>query len=1188
MTRANGKDTLTPQDLGIGRLFGSVRDAVIVADAGTGGIVLWNPAAEETFGYTAAEALRMNVEDLVPERLKARHRAGMAGYRDTGHGRHMDSNKPMALPGLRKDGEEISVELTLSPVEAAEGATGGRLVLAIVRDATNREHTERALRESEERYRLVARATNEAIWDSDVLADRQTWNGAIEAMFGYPTGQVTDGAWWEDHIHPDDRERVVSGIEDILRGDGEIWSDEYRFRRADGGYATVVDRGYIVRGAGGDPVRVVGSMMDVTERRRSEETSRASEAELRALFAAMSDLIMVLDAEGRYLRIAPSNPSLLYRAPDDLVGRSLREVFDEEAADAFLGHIRRALEEGRPVNTEYALQIEGREVWFAGTVSPIDEDQILYVARDVTERKKAEEKVLRAEERYRALVERMPAVTYIQEIGSPDSAMYMSPQIEDLTGYTPEECRNPDLRWRMVHPEDRGRMQSEEKQDGGGVCEPGEVSATEYRVLHRDGRTVWVRNEAVLFEDEANGSRYWHGFMVDVTERRRAEEALRRSEAGLAEAQRVAQLGSWEWNVVTGETSWSDETFRIYGFEPGAVVPSFDRMIDAVHPADRAAVREAVNQALRDEQVYDVEHRVARPDGTVRWVHRRGEVIRDEEDEPSRMVGTVHDVTERRRAEEDLRRAKEEADAANRAKSEFLANMSHEIRTPMNGVIGMTELLLGTELSPQQRRYVEIARSSGEVLLALLDDILDFSKIEAGEVRIERVDFDLPALVGDTISMFAERAREQGLGLESSVGRGVPTFLAGDPFRIRQILTNLLSNAIKFTESGRVSLRVERMEERDDAVTVRFEVADTGIGITPEQRTRLFQPFSQADASTTRRYGGTGLGLAISGQLVGMMGGEIDVESEPGTGSAFFFTLPLTKGRERPHPAPARTAPAPPPADQPPVHYGGGSGGVEAKRPGASILVAEDTLTNQMVAVELLKRRGYGAELASNGEEAVEAVSRAPYAAVLMDVQMPRMDGYEATARIREREGAGRRTPIIAMTAHALQGDREKALASGMDDHLSKPIRPEELDRVLKKWAGRSSGPPETPRQDASPSQGGSLDLTVLESLRLIQQEGGGEIVDRLVATFLEEAPSRLAALRADAERGDSQSFWRTAHALNGTCRSVGAVRMGEICLQLERLGDSGDLTRVPDVFAQLEEEFERVRLLLDAELSGG
>ena len=360
MTLPYNGGRLAPQDLGMGRLFESVRDAVIVADANTGRMVLWNPAAEKIFGYSTAEALGMSVEELVPDYLRARHRAGMAGYRDTGHGRYIDSNTVLDLPAVRKGGEEIRIELTLSPIEPVDGRTAieGRFVLAIVRDATARKRAEEKLRESEERYRLVARATNEAIWDSDLLSDKQTWNGAFETMFGYPLPEVTNGAWWEERVHPADRERVLTTIQDVLRGEGETWSDEYRFRRADGTYATVVDRAYVVRDAEDRPVRVIGSMMDVTQQRLAEETLRTSETELRAVFSAMDDVILVLDAEGRYLKIAPTNPSLLYKPPEELVGKTLHEVMPEEEAEIFMGHIRRALEERRPVNTEYSLPVE--------------------------------------------------------------------------------------------------------------------------------------------------------------------------------------------------------------------------------------------------------------------------------------------------------------------------------------------------------------------------------------------------------------------------------------------------------------------------------------------------------------------------------------------------------------------------------------------------------------------------------------------------------------------------------------------------------------------------------------------------------------------------------------------------------------------------------------------------------------
>ena len=535
---------LAPQDLGIGRLFESIRDAVIVADANTGRIVLWNPASEEIFGYSTAEALGMSVEELVPDYLKARHRAGMAGYRDTGHGRYIDANTVLDLPAVRKTGEEIRIELTLSPIEPVhEAAAEGRFVLAIVRDATERKRAQEELRESEERYRLVTQATNEAIWDSDLLADRQTWDGAFEAMFGYPLRAETNTAWWEERVHPEDRERVLSAIDDVLRGAGETWSDEYRFRRADGTYATVVDRGYVVRDTAGEPVRVIGSMMDVTERRRAEEALRTSEAELRALLAAMTDVILVLDVEGRYLKIAPTNPSLLYRPSDELIGKTLHEVMPAEQADVFLEHIRRALETQRPVDTEYSLRIGDEEMWFAGTVSPMQEDAVIYVARDITERKRAEEEVRRlneeledrvaertvqlqaavakireSEERYRAVIEQSAEGLYLLDARTM-CVMETNPSLQRMLGYSAEELRGMELYDLIELPRE-------------------EVDATLRRTLELGYRPVgerkYRRKDGKLVDVEIGASviRYGGGEVVcavvrDITERKRAEETLR-------------------------------------------------------------------------------------------------------------------------------------------------------------------------------------------------------------------------------------------------------------------------------------------------------------------------------------------------------------------------------------------------------------------------------------------------------------------------------------------------------------------------------------------------------------------------------------------------------------------------------------------------------------------------------------
>ncbi|HEX4593577.1 MAG TPA: ATP-binding protein [Bryobacteraceae bacterium] len=431
-------------------------------------------------------------------------------------------------------------------------------------------------------------------------------------------------------------------------------------------------------------------------------------------------------------------------------------------------------------------------------------------------------------------------------------------------------------------------------------------------------------------------------------------------------------------------------------------------------------------------------------------------------------MATLRNITARKQDEkrlqeyaQELERKNEELETAlvttreaTQLKSRFLANMSHEIRTPMNGVLGMTDFLLATNLTAEQQEFAGSIKKSADALLTLINDILDLSRIEAGKLRLDHLPFSLAATVEESSSIFALQARAKGLDFASAVSGNLPDIVVGDAGRVRQVLTNLIGNAVKFTDSGRIDVEVEQVRSAQDGILVRFTVRDTGIGIPPEQQNRLFESFTQGDGSSTRKYGGTGLGLSISKQLVELMGGQLGVESKPGEGSRFWFTGSFGKAPaiapppKKPIPAPSPTS-APAPAPMVPIPS-------MPEKPNGShrklrVLLAEDNEINQRIALRLLEKLGVGADAVDNGRAAVEALSQRSYDLVLMDCQMPDMDGFEATAVIRNRERGKGRTPICALTANAMEGDREKCLAAGMDDYISKPVGLEKLREAVER-----------------------------------------------------------------------------------------------------------------------------------------
>jgi two-component system sensor histidine kinase/response regulator len=775
---------------------------------------------------------------------------------------------------------------------------------------------------------------------------------------------------------------------------------------------------------------------------------------------------------------------------------------------------------------------------------------------------------------------------------------------------------------------------------------------------------------------------------------------LRESETSLARAQHIAQLGSWEFDIKNRKINFSQEVYRIYGSQNNSKVKSFTEFLNFSHPDDRSCLEKEINKAISQAEPFQIDFRIIRPDGALRYVSLQGELLFDRNKKTKSLIGTIQDITQRKQIEEELKKAREAAESANLMKSEFLANISHEIRTPMNVIIGMTDLILEEKSTVVKQDYLVSIKNSANYLLRLINEILDFSKVEARKVEIENINFNLHSNLNEIINELSVLAQKKNLKLNAQIKSDVPDSLIGDPNRLRQILFNLIDNAIKFTDYGEINFTVKVEEVKNNTAILHFSVQDTGIGIPFNKQKLIFDAFTQADSSTTRKYGGTGLGLAFSKCLIELIGGKIWINSEPNSGSTFHFTAPFTIQDIR---AIKDSSPAPLPVfdnfsvlivsvnsprytfiqqtltkvqknakvvsnnseamdvlkqaqktghsfelvviDEQLPHIDGFELSMAIKESpklskmlimlltdsnqigdpslccqlgisaylekplnqsylldtikmmlgsetwnkekiplittqwlkdrhqNLSILLAEDHIINQKIAVNILERRGHNVVVVKNGKEVLNVLAKQNFDLILMDIQMPVMDGFKATAAIREKEKqTGNHIPIIAMTAHVMTNYKEKCIAAGMDEYISKPFKPNELNDIVEslfsdKTIDNNYMQSEQPIDDIFNKN------SVLNCVN-----NDKEFLKEIIDLFLTNTPHKMRDIKKAITDNNTELVRQLAHSLKGTSANICANTIKEMAYQIEVASKNNDIKNVYLYYEKLEDEFKKFK----------
>ena len=1223
--------------------------------------------------------------------------------------------------------------LSRGHVFSRDGAGKAVRALGIHSDITRRKETELEVRRlnqnlqaANQRFAMAARAISLGVWERiNDGSDRMTFDERMLEIYGFEPCESVSMREWLERVHPDDRKTAVGAVRDVLNGDEDVHVD-FRIHRTDGALRHIYAAATAVRGSDGSPDQFFGVNWDITSLKANEEDlkvfRRFAEKSSVGFGMAHPDSRIVYVNEALNEMVGDARAMAMY-------GESFDRFYPPEDQERLRKEIiPTVLEQGEWSGELMMYRQDGQEFPTQQSFFVVDDGHgrpayIGDVIADLSERKLAEEQ-------FQRVVNALPVAVAIA--GADGHILLANPQAVREFG---EGASIIGMNTSHFYSRPGQREHILEK-----VARDGQLLGEEVQYRARDGSLIEGLLSAIPIVFD--GQTAMLGVVVNITERRRMEVALAEARDRALEANRVK-------GILLANVEASEEKFRtLVANIPGTIYRCMPRhpwhmlfisdgirnlsgypaedftgdnprrtFAELMHPEDIEPIAENTARAIEERRPYVNEYRVIDGNGDTHWVYAKGQAIYGADGEPKYLDGTIFDISDRHRMEQELARAKEQAEQANRFKGQFLANMSHEIRTPMNAIVGLGHLLNRTQLSLQQQDYLGKIQVSASSLLSLIDDILDLSKIDAGQLRIEHIDFDLGEVLDNIATMASTRLAEKPVEFVYDVGSAVPGRLHGDPHRLAQILTNLVGNATKFTEKGSIVVRIHASQEADP-LRLQFTVEDSGVGISAEKIEQLFEPFTQADGSTTREYGGTGLGLSICRQLCELMNGTIHAESTPGAGSRFTFELPfgvaaplperqrfdagnlrvllvddntITRqvlgdlllslsfrvdvassgeaalkrivGERRPYDLllidwrmpgldGIATANAVRDSDldvQPRIilmtAYGRAAmdAGLElgridgflvkpitpshlldavanAMRPehGAQqdpsravtgeplhrlhgkVLLVEDNPINQQVAREILQQMGLEVRVAGSGMQCLEMVVAERPDLVLMDIQMPDMDGYETTAHIRQSAGLGS-LPILAMTANAMSGDADRSLDAGMNGHITKPVDPVRLHRTLQAWLERGaegSPPPDGPREsDDSTDRTGTVrnqfDNGAIDFATGLMRVGGNQaLYARLLDDFSARFADTTAGIESACRHEDCDRAERALHTLKGVAGNIGASAVQQIVTMLERHARSSDIAAVrsglPSLALALSQARDAARIYVDSNAAAG